>query len=198
MTPPLYILTGGKSSRFGQDKAFYQLPDGSLWYEHVYQKLGIAQADVVLVQPKKHPHEGIAERVIADTPPEIGPLGGIRAALQDRLNHAEAGWILLASCDLIHPSAHWITQLTQEAGQQAPAGVNACQAVVFQTDRYHPFPSLLHTTALPAIDSSIAAQRRSLQLLLSQIETVTLPFPDNQGPAQANTLGALIRHWGSP
>jgi len=191
MILPLYILTGGKSSRFGQDKAFYSLPDGLLWYQHVYQSMGIDQHNVVLVQPQEHPHPQLTERVIADTPPGIGPLGGMQAALQDRLNHTGAGWILLASCDLIHPSALWVTELMQ-------ARPEGCQAVVFKTDRFHPFPGLFHTAALPAIGSAIAAQRRSLQSLLNQIQTAVVPYLANEGPPQANTPDELMRLWDNP
>lgn len=66
------VLAGGRSRRFGSDKAVAML-DGRTLIEHVVARLG-AQVDAVVVVGR--------DGGIADRPgPDLGPLGGLNAAL---------------------------------------------------------------------------------------------------------------------
>lgn len=83
------ILAGGRSTRFGSDKAAATLGNKPL-LEHVRDALA-PQVDAVVV----------CGRELADSPaPDLGPLGGLCAAL----GHAEAqGFdaVLTAGCDVL-------------------------------------------------------------------------------------------------
>ncbi|MBO9602152.1 MAG: molybdenum cofactor guanylyltransferase [Novosphingobium sp.] len=75
------VLAGGRSSRFGSDKALAEL-GGKPLLAHAVERLGAWCDDVVVAG-----RETAAARGIADWPrPDMGPLGGIAAGLR----HAEA------------------------------------------------------------------------------------------------------------
>lgn len=86
------VLAGGRSSRFGSDKAEAMLAGRPL-LDHVAGALG-RMCDAAVVCGREWP--GLA--AVADRPPGRGPLGGIAAALA----HAEANGfdlVLTAPCD---------------------------------------------------------------------------------------------------
>lgn len=89
------ILAGGKSTRFGADKAA-ALVDGRALLDHVAGALA-AQTDALLLCGRAWP--GLTD--IADRPaPDLGPLGGLCAALR---HAADAGYghVLTAGCDVL-------------------------------------------------------------------------------------------------
>ena len=89
-----YVLVGGKSSRFGRDKALLEVP-GGLLFSRVAEAVRQAAGDVVLVgSPEKY--GGLGLRVIPDAVAGVGPLGGILAALEDSAHE----WNLIAACDM--------------------------------------------------------------------------------------------------
>lgn len=87
------ILAGGRSSRFGSDKALATL-DGRALIDRVIEALAL-QVDALVVVGRTHP--GIA--CIPDRPaPDMGPLGGIAAALHHATVHGFAQ-VLTVPCD---------------------------------------------------------------------------------------------------
>ncbi len=89
------IIAGGGSRRFGGDKAV-ALIDGTALIEHVRVALA-PQVDAVVLCGRDWP--GIAS--VADRPtPDMGPLGGLCAALHHAANHGFDA-ILMAGCDVL-------------------------------------------------------------------------------------------------
>lgn len=88
------ILGGGRSSRFGSDKALAEI-DGRPMLEHVAEKLG-SQCDDLVVAGRDWP--GLTR--VNDRPePGLGPLGGLAGALAYAgANGYDA--VLSSSCDL--------------------------------------------------------------------------------------------------
>lgn len=86
------VLAGGRSSRFGSDKALALL-DGKPLIEHAIAALA-TQTDAVIVCGREHGDS------VPDRPaPDLGPLGGICAALHAA---AERGYdaVLTMPCDV--------------------------------------------------------------------------------------------------
>ncbi len=76
------ILGGGRSSRFGSDKALATL-DGRALIDRVAAALA-PQVDALIVVGRDHP--GLT--AVADRPaPDLGPLGGIAGALHYAAAH---------------------------------------------------------------------------------------------------------------
>ena len=89
------ILTGGKSSRMGQDKALLSVSGVQLIRRilDVFEKLF---DEILVVTNKTGRHAGSGYREVADIIPDCGPLGGIYTGLY----YAKSDRIFVASCDL--------------------------------------------------------------------------------------------------
>lgn len=87
------IIAGGRSSRFGSDKARANF-DGRPLLDHVIAGLG-AQTDALVVCGRDVP--GCVS--LPDRPrPDLGPLGGLAAALYHAAQHGFDG-VLTSACD---------------------------------------------------------------------------------------------------
>lgn len=90
------ILAGGRSSRFGADKAMALL-NGRTLLDHAMAGLAPHVADMVICGRDG----GLADRPHAD----MGPLGGLNAALHHALSHGFIG-VLTTGCDMpLYPPA---------------------------------------------------------------------------------------------
>src|ERR1044072_1639209 len=114
---PLYILAGGRSSRFGSDKARGLLPGATLIRRGAAALGAAARATRrVAVAAAAATYEDLGLITIADLTPGLGPLGGLHTALSNAAAHAPhdpSGWIILASCDWVTASADLISLLAQ-------------------------------------------------------------------------------------
>lgn len=88
------VLAGGRSSRFGSDKALAMVAGQSLLDRAVAALAPYCAA--VAVAGRAHP----PLPTVADRPaPGMGPLGGLNGALHHARNHGYAG-VLMTGCDM--------------------------------------------------------------------------------------------------
>ncbi len=173
MNAPTYILAGGRSSRFGSDKARALLRGQPLIVRLAQRVTG----PVTVVA--KRSYEDLGLRTIPDIHPDRGPLAGLYAALRD----CHEDWLLLLSCDLLELRPQWIDRLTRCATDDV-------RAVAFRNDHWHPMPGLYHRDLLPGVEARLARSELALQRLLdAHAVAVPLDFP----LAQANTTDDLRR-----
>lgn len=94
-----FVLVGGRSSRFGADKALHPL-GGRPMALCVADVVAQAAASVTLVgPPEKYAALGLSvipDKDVGGKPGGIGPLGGILAALEA----SASAWNLIVACDL--------------------------------------------------------------------------------------------------
>lgn len=89
-----WVLTGGRSSRMGQDKALIEVAGRPLALR-VADSIAAACGRVTLVgDPARYAALGLP--VIPDLHPDLGPMSGIEAALVA----TEADWNLIVACDM--------------------------------------------------------------------------------------------------
>src|SRR5437588_11783860 len=89
-----FVLSGGRSSRMGRDKALLPYRSRTL-VQHVADEVQRVTGNVSLIgDAARYAHFGYP--VYPDCVPECGPLGGIYTAL----NRSEADWSIIVSCDL--------------------------------------------------------------------------------------------------
>ncbi len=89
-----YVLVGGRSSRFGSNKALFRI-DGMPMALRVARELGRFVQPITLVgDPTTYRSLGLP--TIPDLAVGTGPLGGIVTALED----TSEPWTLIAACDL--------------------------------------------------------------------------------------------------
>lgn len=93
------VLAGGRSSRFGSDKAAAVMADGRTLLDHAVAGIAPYVEAVVICGRTVETMAGLADRPA----PDMGPLGGLNAAL----HHAQAlGYdaVLTTGCDIpIYP-----------------------------------------------------------------------------------------------
>lgn len=176
MLPPVYVLIGGQSTRFGVDKATYEV-DGEPWALHVGRRLAASDAEITLVGTLHEPDPLAALRRIDDSPACEGPLAGVLAALEDR----GTGLLTLASCDLLRPKAEWLKPLLLAHAENK--GLDA--AAYHAADRWQPFPSVVNAAWAKRVSLNGG---RSLQSAYDAANTLAIPWEhDPNGPPQANT-----------
>lgn len=162
---PVYILAGGKSTRFGRDKARVEI-DGRPLLVHVARSLEPVATSIIVIADQAGKYSDLGFSTIADRRPGLGPLGGLQAALSD----CREGWLLCASCDRIGVRPEWLRALF--------AGItNGAKAVLFRDRIWQPMPALYHTALAPAVDAAIQAGRLSPWVLLEQNDAVALKVP---------------------
>ena len=165
---PLYILCGGRSSRFGSDKARAPL-QGLPLILHAARLLSPVAGSVTAVAEVSDKYKDLGLRTIADREPHLGPLGGILTALDDV---ADEGWILVSSCDMVDLPVEGLTRLmaARDPGRQA--------AAFRGPEGWQPFPLLLHATAWDAAEDLVHGRRASLRALLDRLSTAGVSPPD--------------------
>ncbi len=89
------ILTGGKSSRMGQDKALMSV-GGVPLFRRILEVFETMFDEILVVTNKAGRHAGLGYREVTDIVPDCGPLGGIYTGL----SYAKSERIFVASCDL--------------------------------------------------------------------------------------------------
>ncbi len=103
------ILTGGKSSRMGQDKALLSV-GGVQVIRRILDLFGTMFDEILVVTNKAGRHAGSGYREVADIIPDCGPLGGIYTGL----SYAKSDRIFVASCDLPFIMASAVRVVTDE------------------------------------------------------------------------------------
>ena len=104
-----FVLTGGRSTRMGRDKATLPV-GGQTLCEHIGDVLTSVAGKVFLVgHPERYAH--LKYECRADLHPDLGPLSGLETALE--MNAAEFNAV--ASCDTFHLKAEWLAALLKEA-----------------------------------------------------------------------------------
>jgi molybdopterin-guanine dinucleotide biosynthesis protein A len=106
------ILSGGKSSRMGSNKAFVTLGNEKL-IEIVVRKISALftiRPLLVTNTPTEYAYLGLP--MVGDIIPEMGPLGGIHAALR----HSTARRIFVFGCDMPFISAELVGHMGALAG----------------------------------------------------------------------------------
>ncbi len=91
------VIAGGKSSRFGQDKALFAYRGQSL-VEHAINIIKPHCGRLVINTNKPEAYTGLGFECINDVFPDAGPLGGIHSAL----SHAGGGKVVIIACDTPH------------------------------------------------------------------------------------------------
>ena len=184
MLPPVYVLIGGKSSRFGAEKAAFPV-DGQPWAPHVGERLSGQQSYTLVGNASA---EGVLLGVprIEDAPDCVGPLAGVVAALEDRRKRLGEGLLVLASCDLVRPEPWWLIPLLSAHHDDAGLEIAAYKT----HGLWQPFPSVVHTRWRP----NAAYGNSSLQAAFGAAQSCAACWPGGgAGPPQANTRGELER-----
>lgn len=186
---PVYILAGGKSSRFGSDKARAIIGEQTM-LAHVRQMVQGHASSVTAVAQQTDQYADLGLRTIADLTPGLGPVGGVVTALAD-MKHE--GWLLVCTCDALIIKPDWLTTLLNAAAElETQAVATTCGAVAFRGEYWQPMPGMYHTRCGEAASELAAGERRSMQRLLAMVDAIPLSMPEDWPQKwQANRPGEL-------
>lgn len=170
---PVYLLAGGRASRFGSDKA-RALYQGQTLLQHAATAAAPWASTLSVIAQRADQYADLGFTTYADAQPELGPMGGLATALA----HAPAGYILVGSCDVLGLTPALIAPLI-EAPRTAPA-------LAFYAQRWHPLWALYHTDLLPEVTLRLQQGQRALWRLLADVAAQAIP-----GETFANSVAAI-------
>ena len=154
------ILAGGESSRMGRDKALLEF-DGEKLLERIAREASdLTEVAVVGRTDSEHfDLPGVA--FLADRRPGLGPLGGLRTALEQL-----DGPVVLVGCDMplvVADALRWLVDAFEESG-------GAAGLVAETDDGLQPLFAVYTDALLPTIDQMLAAHERSLHRLVRRAD----------------------------
>ena len=157
------VLAGGKSTRFGADKARHAL-DGRAMLERVVEAVApVAEAVLIGVGQAGVDYGVPAARQVVDRVGDAGPLAGLHAGLAE----AETPWLLVVACDMPFITPEVLQALLTARGPEV-------EAVVAQTPdgRSHPLCACYHQNTLSTVEAHLAAGALAMHALLDRLKNV--------------------------
>ncbi len=160
-----WVFVGGKSSRFGRDKAL--LPwHGQPLALHVAEAVRAAAGSVTLVgDPEKY--GALGPPVIRDTVAEFGPLGGLLAVLEA----TQARWNLVVACDMPHLSEGFLRFLLARA-EESNADV---VLPIGEDDRPQPLCAVYGSTARGALQAAVERDEHKVTKAFESLRVEKIP-----------------------
>ena len=168
------MLTGGRSSRMGCDKALLPFRGGTL-VESVARAVELATGSAVLVgNPQVYRHLGYP--AIPDLYPGAGPLGAILTAF----DHSSADWNVVAACDMPELSGEFLRLLVDAADGDAvvPMGPSG---------RLEPLCAVYHRRSRPVLERAFGRGRRSVRAALEDLRVTLVSVPEVSPFQNVNT-----------
>ena len=148
------FLAGGKSSRFGSDKALAKI-DGKPLLMHQVRAVAPIASTLTVIADKNDKYHNLGIRTIADSTPGLGPMGGLKTALEDQKSNS---WILLVACDAFGIQTDWLQKLIEKA-------IFGAKIVCFKGERYEPMPALYHPSIYEIVMDQLRSGERSMTAL---------------------------------
>jgi molybdenum cofactor guanylyltransferase len=171
-----FVLTGGRSTRMGRDKALLPI-EGSLLVERTAERVRAAAGSVTLIgAPGRYAHLELP--VLPDLVEDFGPIGGLHTALT--ATHAD--WNLVVACDMPGLTALFLSDLLAAARQLG------CACLAPQTGSgLHPLCAVYHRRAAAAVEFAMEHKLLKMHDLLKSIGAVSWPVADASLLENVNT-----------
>lgn len=148
------VLAGGKSSRFGKDKAMANFGE-STFLENAIRILTPITSDIIISSNHSR-HKDFGFPVIEDEVKNIGPLGGILSALKASATDCN----IILSVDMPLMNSSYIRYLHEKSKK-------ACITVGSDSnENSHPTCGIYHKLILPYIEANIIKEKYSLHHLI--------------------------------
>jgi molybdopterin-guanine dinucleotide biosynthesis protein A len=180
-----FILTGGQSSRMGQDKALLEV-DGKPLIKIIAGHVKRVLDDVTLVGSKAR-YGSLGMPVIEDIHPGLGPLAGIHAALR----HSRKPLVLVVGCDMPFLNAQFLEKLAQVAAV-ADAEVTVAESVEYGVES---LCAVYNQSTLPLVEDAIENRELKVARLYEKVRVRKLSA-DEYRPF--NPQGVLFSNVNTP
>jgi molybdopterin-guanine dinucleotide biosynthesis protein A len=167
-----FIIAGGKSRRFGEDKSGY-IYEGKPLIKHVYDIFAKVLDEIYIIGPDSTIPELPGVECYKDLIPDLGPIGGIYTALKK----SKTDRIFVSACDLPNINSELMKYM-----MQIP---DSYDAIVPHINGYHePLHSIYSLKILDRVKSFIDSREKKVtdMLKLLDIRSLTeeeIDFYDN-------------------
>lgn len=152
------LLAGGRSRRFGSNKALASL-HGKPLIQHVAETVAAIFTDCLLVTNTPGQYGFLNIPMIRDRYQEMGPLAGIHAAL----HHTEKSWIFVVGCDIPLVTTDLVTFLCSFAHGDYEA------VIPWLETGAEPLCGLYHTSALARIEQHLKSGKAQVKGILENL-----------------------------
>jgi molybdopterin-guanine dinucleotide biosynthesis protein A len=181
-----YVLAGGASRRFGEDKALAIL-GGEFMLARMCRLLDKAVEGGAVVCPRSRYETSMSlEKLpkLEDRWPGEGPLGGILTALHNTKETRGGAWNLILGCDMPFLTVDWLAFLCERAR------FSESEVVVPQSDHgLEPLCACWRTSAAPKIQSQFDGGVRKVTEAMKQLHVEVL---DEKEWKRFDTTGRLF------
>lgn len=152
------VLAGGKSSRFGEDKAL-AVWDGKTLLERAVDLLSSLQLDPVVIANPGRDYSFLNCPVVNDLIPEKGPLGGLYTACTLFSERT----LLVLTCDMPLLNQNILTRLINQHQYFCSA------TVINMNGKIQPFPGVYKADLKTLIYAQLMSDKLSMALFLTNV-----------------------------
>ena len=162
------ILAGGKSSRFGSNKALTRI-DGDRLIERLCRTVGSVTGQMMLITNTPEEYDFLELESRKDLVPRCGPIGGIFTALKT----ARTPLCLCVACDMPFVRPEFLEYMVERSpGSDVVVPVN--------DGREEPLCAVYRETCVPAIEDRIRAKRYKIAGFFDAVRVLRL-VPEEGG-----------------
>jgi molybdopterin-guanine dinucleotide biosynthesis protein A len=152
------ILSGGKSTRMGTDKALLQIYGKTLLESAI--ELCRSVCDDILISSNNSEHEKFGLQIIPDEIKNCGPIGGIYSCLKK----SETDWNFIISVDSAFVTKDFVEFLISEIGD--------FDAIIpIHTNGKEPLIAMYHKNCISLIREKIELNDLKMQILVTELNT---------------------------
>lgn len=194
---PVYIAAGGKSLRFGRDKAralLYGMP----LIQHVAHTFSGISASMTVIADCRDKYIDLGLITVADRVEGLGPIGGLYTAIHHMVSSYRAedssvpdlmamSWFLFVSCDMMGLQLSWVHELWKHRTLEKPM-------VAFGPNPWDPLFALVHPSVLPVVERCITQQQRAMWSLMEEV-AVPVPHPLGWNEVSSINTQEALESW---
>lgn len=182
-----YILAGGKSRRFGENKALFKI-NGRAVIEIVIAAIPPGNSVFIVTNsPAEYTHLGLP--VLPDNYPNAGPLAGIHAGL----SHSACEWNFFLACDFPRLLTAVIDEISAALFNKNKEEEGAQVILPETAEGLQPLCALWSKSALPLIEAALKGKRRSVRAVLAQLSLHRVSLTEPEALLNLNTREDLAK-----
>lgn len=168
MNTPCFVLAGGQSKRFGQDKSLY-LYQGKAFILHIIDQLKSHFPAVMVLCNQPDKFKDLQLTAFQDLVPHSGPMMGVITGLTIAVSQGYSGYVFFASCDVLDFDFNQLKKFQ-------PHFETSHSALVFTNPEgfYEPLWGFYHTQLLPPLQEQFDSGEHALQAFLKTQNFPTL------------------------
>lgn len=170
------ILAGGKSSRMKYNKAFADI-GGKTSLEIITHKFSSVFDETIIISNEIGLYEGLADKVVPDVYPRLGPVAGIHSGLY----HARCETMFILGCDMPFINMDLVSYMLEKA--------ESYQAVVPVVNGYlQPLSSVYVRSCLPIFTRCLEEDKLKLVRIFEELNALYLDESELEKYGQVEEL----------